>query len=78
MLLMKEITVGTGVATLGYVGSFIYPIRYILTDINNINSARGTMLKLLGLLDNREKSLDKGPNLIPPSFSPMYPCPTAA
>lgn len=34
-----EITIGDGVATFGYIESFIYPIKYILNDINAINSS---------------------------------------
>ncbi len=39
LLIKKEITIGTGVATLGYISSFIYPIRTILKSVNSIHSA---------------------------------------
>lgn len=35
-----EITVGAGVATFAYIESFIYPIKYILNDINAINASK--------------------------------------
>ena len=37
MYIRGEITIGDGVATFGYIESFIYPIKYILNDINAIN-----------------------------------------
>lgn len=35
-----EISVGAGVATFAYIESFIYPIRYILNDVNAIHASR--------------------------------------
>lgn len=51
LLYKGEITIGAGVATLGYVESFIYPIRYILDDINSINSSKEVKAKMIQFLD---------------------------
>ena len=40
LLIRGEITIGAGVATFAYIESFIYPIKYILNDINAINSCK--------------------------------------
>ena len=40
LLYRGEITIGVGVATIGFVEAFIYPIRYILNDINMINGSK--------------------------------------
>ncbi|MDO4800115.1 MAG: ABC transporter ATP-binding protein [Bacillota bacterium] len=40
LLFQKEISIGAGVATFAYIESFIYPIKYILNDINAINASR--------------------------------------
>lgn len=39
LLIGNKISIGTGVATLGYIDSFIYPIRTILQSVNSIHSA---------------------------------------
>ncbi len=43
LLLKKEITIGTGVATLSYITIFIYPIDTILKCINSIHSSKNMM-----------------------------------
>lgn len=40
LLISGEITIGPGVATFAYIESFIYPIKYILNDVNAINSCK--------------------------------------
>lgn len=45
MLLMNTITVGTATATLSYVKQFVYPIRYIIDDINEINAVKKVVKK---------------------------------
>ena len=40
LLIRGEITIGAGVATFAYIESFIYPIKYILNDVNAINSCK--------------------------------------
>ncbi|HOO33718.1 MAG TPA: ABC transporter ATP-binding protein [Thermotogota bacterium] len=40
LLIKKEITIGAGVATFGYIENFIYPIKYILNDINALSAGR--------------------------------------
>ena len=40
LLISGEITIGAGVATFAYIESFIYPIKYILNDVNAINSCK--------------------------------------
>lgn len=47
LLFKKEITVGTAVATFGYVGSLLGPLQDILSDINSINSIKETKDKVL-------------------------------
>lgn len=51
LLYKNEITIGTGIATFGYIESFIYPIKYILNDINSINSAKETKENVLNFLE---------------------------
>lgn len=46
-----EITIGTGIATFGYIESFIYPIKYILNDMNSIHSARELMKEMEELIE---------------------------
>ncbi len=43
LLFKKEITIGTGVATLSYITIFIYPIDTILKSINSIHSSKDMM-----------------------------------
>jgi len=40
LLYAGEITIGVGVATLGYIESFIDPIKYIVNDVNSINGTK--------------------------------------
>jgi ATP-binding cassette, subfamily B, bacterial len=53
LLLLKKITLGTGVATLGYMGNLVFPIRYILDNYNLIMSANDTKDRLLILLNEK-------------------------
>ncbi|MEJ8305987.1 ABC transporter ATP-binding protein [Saccharibacillus sacchari] len=52
-----QITVGTGIATFGYIESFIYPIKYILNDINSLNASKEAKKNLLALLEESESPL---------------------
>lgn len=58
LLYKNEISIGTGIATFGYIESFIYPIKYILNDINSINSAKETKEGVLNFLE-QAKSEEK-------------------
>lgn len=51
----NEITIGTAIATFGYLESFIYPIRYILNDINDINASKDTKIGVLELIQYQEE-----------------------
>ncbi|MDF2821022.1 MAG: hypothetical protein K0R15_1463 [Clostridiales bacterium] len=57
LLYKKEITLGTGVATLGYIDSFIYPVRYILKDIKNINATKEIKSKVINIINEDKKDL---------------------
>ncbi len=59
LLLKREITVGTGVATFGYINCFIAPIESILYDINSMNSLKQTKERVLSYMKNNSE-----PNLI--------------
>ncbi|QIK85297.1 ABC transporter ATP-binding protein [Erysipelothrix sp. HDW6B] len=50
LLLKGEIMVGAAVASFSYIENFIYPIRYILTDINMIHSVKQTRIRIEDLL----------------------------
>ncbi|GKX68017.1 ATP-binding cassette domain-containing protein [Inconstantimicrobium mannanitabidum] len=54
LLIKKEITVGTAVATLGYLECFISPMGSLIYDINTIKSTRGIKLKVLEFLKDNE------------------------
>ena len=54
LLIKGEITVGTGVATFSYIESFIYPIRYILNDINHINAAKEVNTSIAKIIKESE------------------------
>lgn len=54
LLLRGEISVGTGVATFSYVESFLYPINFILDDINYLNSAKEVMSETERIIFNPE------------------------
>ena len=51
LLYKREITIGTGDATLGYIESFIYPIREILNDINSINGSKEVRNEIIAFLN---------------------------
>jgi ABC-type multidrug transport system fused ATPase/permease subunit len=57
LLYKKEITLGTGVATLGYIDSFIYPVRYILKDVKNINVTKEIKSKVISIINEDKKDL---------------------
>lgn len=57
LLLKSQITVGTAVATLGYITSFIYPIRYILQDLSNIKSTKSAREKILSFINESKMPL---------------------
>jgi len=40
LLYRKELSVGAAVATFSYVTNFVYPIRYILTDVNALHASK--------------------------------------
>lgn len=52
LLLKSEISIGTATATLGYITSFIYPIRYILQELSNIKSTKSAREKILSFINN--------------------------
>ncbi|MTB63558.1 ATP-binding cassette domain-containing protein [Streptococcus sp. zg-86] len=51
LLLKKELTVGAAIATFSYVENFIYPMKYILLDVNAINATKETVRNLERYLD---------------------------
>ncbi len=51
LLLQSSISIGTGIATLGYVESFVFPLSYILKETSNIKSTKSTKDKLIGFLE---------------------------
>lgn len=61
LLYKGEITVGSGVATFAYIESFIYPIKYILNDINAINASKA----LVGEVNDLGEDYLKNQQLIP-------------
>lgn len=50
-LLLGEITIGTGAATLGFIESFITPIQSIITDMATIRSTAGIKEKVMDMLN---------------------------
>lgn len=56
LLYLRKITIGSGVATLGYISSFVYPIRSIMDNINNLKGAESTVKKTISLLSTMEES----------------------
>ena len=50
LLYADEITVGTAVATMGYVGAFLSPIQSIVYDVNAIQSVKGVKDKVINFL----------------------------
>lgn len=64
LLFQKQITLGTASAALGYIQDFVYPVSYILTDINNLNASRAGKERILELLngaknERRLESIDE-------------------
>lgn len=51
LLLRKDLTVGAAIATFSYVENFIYPMKYILLDINAINATKETVQNIEEYLD---------------------------
>ncbi len=49
-LAAKELTIGAAIATFSYVENFIYPMKYILLDVNYIHSTKETVANLEGYL----------------------------
>lgn len=56
LLYKGEITLGTCVATFGYINSFIGPINYMMYDFNSLSSLKGTKEKVLSYLKDVPKS----------------------
>ncbi|WP_291579714.1 ATP-binding cassette domain-containing protein [Clostridium sp. UBA6640] len=58
----NEITIGTGIATFGYIQCFINPIDEILRDINTISSLKHVKSKVFTYINENEPSnkVDKG------------------
>lgn len=54
MMYMKEVSIGSGVATLGYIESFIDPIRDITISISSIRSTSDIVRKVLDFLTLEE------------------------
>jgi len=50
-MMLGEITIGTGAATLGFLESFITPVQSIITDMATIRSTAGIKEKVLAMLD---------------------------
>jgi len=46
LLVYKQISIGVAMATLVYIKEFVYPIRYLISDISRMKSAKGTRDKL--------------------------------
>lgn len=59
LLFKKEITIGTAVATFGYIECFISPIQSLTYDINMINSTKDIKKKVLDFMayDNSQSKL---------------------
>ncbi len=45
-LVTKELTIGAAIMTFSYVENFIYPMKYILLDVNYIHSTKETVANL--------------------------------
>ncbi|WP_373899086.1 ATP-binding cassette domain-containing protein [Haloimpatiens sp. FM7315] len=58
LLLKNKISIGTATAALAYIKEFVYPIRYIISDLTNIKSAKSTKDKLLNFINYHEERLD--------------------
>ncbi len=55
LFVLSKITLGTGVAALGYAESFIEPLRYILEEISNIKSTKQVTENLMEYINQLEK-----------------------
>lgn len=55
MLLLGKISVGTATAALSYIKQFVYPIRYIIDDINEMNAVKKVIIKYRKLVDRQTK-----------------------
>ncbi|WP_035291095.1 ABC transporter ATP-binding protein [Clostridium sp. KNHs214] len=58
LLIKKEITIGTAVATFGYIECFISPMESLIYDINTIKSTKSIKLKVLEFLRINENYKD--------------------
>lgn len=56
LLIKKEISIGTAVATFGYIECFISPMQSLIYDINTIKSTKGIKLKVLEFLKQDESN----------------------
>lgn len=56
LLIKKEISIGTAVATFGYIECFISPMQSLIYDINTIKSTKGIKLKVLEFLKLEENN----------------------
>jgi len=56
LFLKNEITIGTGIATFGYIQCFINPIDEILRDINTISSLKNVKSKVFTYINENEPS----------------------
>lgn len=54
LLVLNKITLGTATATLSYVKTFVWPIRYVIEDINEINAAKEVVKKYLMIIEDRK------------------------
>lgn len=50
-----RITSGTGVAALGYVNSFIDPLRYLIEEISNMKASKGVAAELVNFINSNSK-----------------------
>ena len=58
LLLRGEISIGVGVATLGYVESFIWPIKYIMDNMVSISGSKEVRSDLTSFINQEIDSLD--------------------
>ena len=54
LLLNKKISIGVAMATLAYIKEFVYPIRYLISDITNMKSSKGTKNKLINFINQKK------------------------
>jgi len=60
LLLRGEITIGVGVATLGYVESFIWPIKYIMDNTISINGSKEARTEMLNFIEQQVPAVECG------------------